>query len=131
MDIDDPSPIRWIKPLSKAFLPAMIAFQVEDAPLGIEAWRKSVCGKYFPFSTLEHKESRLVRMRQPCLPSIARLNKWGSRKPKPPLIFGSVNLSHANQCKDFLSIELPHQYLAMGEVISLQTFLVSRKQLML
>ena len=94
IDVEEPSPIRWISPVSKAFLPAMIALQVEEARLRIEAWRKFECGQYLLFNTREHKEFGLVRRRPPCLSSIGRLNNWGSRKPIPPLIFGSVSLSH-------------------------------------
>ena len=53
------------------------------------------------------------------------------RKPMPPFTFGTSSFSQESQCRERLSIELPHQYLAIQEVIDLQTFLVRRKQLIL
>ena len=85
----------------------------------------------FSFQYLAHEESGLVRRRQPCFPSIARLKDCMLRKPMPPFTLGTSSLSHESQCSERLSNELPHQYLAMHEVIDLQTFFVKRKQLML
>ena len=56
MEIDSPLPTRLINPVCKAFLPAMIAFQVADEVDGALACIKSQSGKYFPLRTHEQRE---------------------------------------------------------------------------
>ena len=87
--------------------------------------------KYLPFITLVHRASGFVMNLQPCFPSRARLNCRRSRKPIPHLTLGVASLSHAIQCKERRSSELPHQYFAILDLKFLHTFFVRRKQVIL
>ena len=62
---------------------------------------------------------------------MARLKRCISLKPIPPFVLGVARFFQETQCRDRLSKELAHQYLAMQDVKPLHTFFVSKKQLIL
>jgi hypothetical protein len=57
IETENPSPIRFNKPVDKASFPATIARQVAEDLLGAVACMKSVSRKYFVFIILAQRES--------------------------------------------------------------------------
>ncbi len=91
-------PILFISPKCNAALPFKMACQTCELFFFFFAFIKSELWKYFPVRTLAHKDVGLVNSLHPCLPSMARLNKYISLNPMPPALFGRANSSHFLQC---------------------------------
>jgi hypothetical protein len=66
IETEDPSPMRFSMPVTRAYLPATIARQVAEDLFGTVACIKSVSGKYFVFKILAHKKSGWVINLHPC-----------------------------------------------------------------
>ena len=75
----------------------MILLQAYEGFVPISALMKSLSRKYRALKTRWTREEVLVCKRQPRLAKRVRLKAFRSRKPKPPLVFGTQILSQLDQ----------------------------------
>lgn len=115
-----PFPMAFPRFSWRRSLPCRILRHPWEQTAGTLTSRKLFLWQYLPVSTLANKQFGAVNILHAIFASNAWLKIWISLSPSPPVPFGFVNLSQANQHIPFLSGALSHQKRVKADFILLQ-----------